>query len=147
MTNGSSASNLVSATRVSTDGRLSWDIRFGSTNFSAAVFPGSGYRAVTNTAPDGSFTISTNLNGQLLSLTAKDSGGSQIGKTSYIYDTHGRQAIATDARTGSTTYGHNNADQVTSTTTPPPGTGQSAQTTAYTIDTMGRTTTTSLPDG
>ncbi len=100
MTNGASGSNLVSETRVSTDGLIAWDIRFGLTNQTSTLFPGSGYRVVTSTAPDGSSSISTNLNGQLRSVTAKDSGGSQIAKTTYVYDTHGRQALATDARTG-----------------------------------------------
>jgi hypothetical protein len=53
-TNNSTTSNLVAESRVSTDGLRSWDIPFGLTSQSAFYYPGSGYRVVTNTAPDSS---------------------------------------------------------------------------------------------
>jgi hypothetical protein len=68
-TNNSTTSNLVAESRVSTDGLRSWDIPFGLTSQSAFYYPGSGYRVVTNTAPDSSFAISTNHQGQLRSVT------------------------------------------------------------------------------
>jgi len=52
-----------------------------------------------------------------------------------------------DARTGTTTYTFNDADQIVSVTTPPPGTGASAQTTTTSFDAMGRATNTIQPDG
>src|SRR5439155_13655494 len=53
------------------------------------------------------------------------------GKTTYAYDAHGRQSTAMDARNGVTTYGYNNADQITSVTTPAPEEGKGTQTTIY----------------
>jgi RHS repeat-associated protein len=147
VTNSSTVSNLVAEARVSTDGLRSWDIRFGLTNQAATFYGGNGYLIVTNTAPDGSFTITTNYQKRLTSLTRKDSGGNQIGQTTYTYDAQGRAYAVTDARNGTTTYGFNNADQITSATTPPPGSGQSQQTTSFNYDALGRMTNSVLPDG
>jgi hypothetical protein len=52
----------------------------------------------------------------------------------------GRQNTVTDARNGTTTYAFNNADQVVSVTTPPPGNGQAPQTTTTYFDAMQRGT-------
>ena len=57
---------------------------------------------VTNTQADGSLTISAFQNGRLLSVTRKDSGGTQIAQTPYGYDVHGRQATVANARNGTT---------------------------------------------
>ena len=80
-------------------------------------------------------------------MTRYDSGGSQVGKTSFGYDAHGRQNTVTDARTGTTSYAFNDADQVVSVTTPAPGTIGSAQTTATYFDAMGRATNIIQADG
>ena len=63
----------------------------------------SKYVYATNTAPDGSFTVTQSLYGRVLEVTRKNSVPAQIGKTSYAYDTHGRQYQVTDARNGTTT--------------------------------------------
>jgi YD repeat-containing protein len=146
-TNGSTISNLVAETRRSADGKTSWDIRFGLTNLITTHYPGSGYTVVTNTAPDGSFTIHTNYQGQLLSTTRKDANGSQLGRTTFTYDSHGRLRYETDARNGATTTYFNNADLISSVTTPAPGTGEAPQTTTYNYDKLGRMTNSVLPDG
>ena len=52
-TNSSTVSNLLSETRVLTNGLRSWNIQFGRTNQSWTAYSG-GHRWVTNTAPDGS---------------------------------------------------------------------------------------------
>jgi RHS repeat-associated protein len=146
-TNGSALSNVVAESRISTDGRQSWDIRFGLTSQSSIFYPGNQYQIITNTAPDTSYTVTTNYQGRIVSVTRRDSAGSQIGETRYGYDAHGRQSTVTDARNGATTYTFNNADQVLTATTPSPGNGQSPQTTSYSYDSQGRLTATSLPDG
>jgi RHS repeat-associated protein len=147
-TNDSAVSNLVAESRATTDGLQSWNIQYAQvTNHSRTVFGGSGNRYVTNTAPDGSYALSHFLNGQLQSVTRKNSAGTQIGKTSYTYDAHGRQQTVVDARNGATTHAYNDADQVTSLTTPAPGNGQSPLTTSYTHDWAGRIIRTVLPDG
>jgi RHS repeat-associated protein len=148
ITNNSAVSNLVSESRASTDGRRSWTISHSVlTNYSETACPGSGYRYVTNVAPDVSVAINQYLNGRLLSATRKDASGNQLSAVTYAYDAHGRQATVTDARNGTTTYSYDNADRVVSTSTPAPGTGQAAQTTAHTFDDAGRVTATLLPDG
>ena len=65
---------------------------------------------MTNTAPDSSYTVSTYQYGLLMSTTSYGTNTMQLGQTSYGYDAHGRQNQVTDARTGSSTYGFNNAD-------------------------------------
>ena len=146
-TNNSAVSNLVSETRTSTDGLQSWNVAFGLTNHSRTVIGTAGNVYVTNTAPDGSFTVSHTLTGLVQSVTRKDSAGNQLGKTTYTYDAHGRQLKVTDARNGTTTLAYDNADRVLSVTTPPPGTGQPAQTTTYSNDSAGRLVRTTLADG
>ena len=123
-----------------------WNAGAGVTNKTQTVFATGGNRYVTNTAPDGSYTISAFANGHLSTVTRKDSGNGQIAKTTYAYDAHGRQNTATDARNGTTTYTFNNADQITTVTTPAPGNGQSAQTTATAYDTSLRAWQVTQPD-
>jgi RHS repeat-associated protein len=146
-TNNSAVSNVTSISEISVDSLRSWRINHGLTNEIRTVYAGNGNRYVTNTAPDGSYTISHFLHGQLQSATRKDASGAQLGKTTYGYDAHGRQKTMTDARNGTTTHAHDNADRVISVTTPAPGTGASPQTTSYTHDYAGRVTRTGLPDG
>ena len=146
-----STGTLVSRSEVSTDGLNTWQTTYRDVNTPPVVnHTQTSYganRTMTATAPDGSYTISVYTNGQLASVTRYDSNGVQIGKTSYSYDAHGRQYQVTDARNGAITYGYNNADMVTSTTTPVPGTGQSAQTTTTLYDNMLRAYSVIQPDG
>src|SRR6266508_1928729 len=90
---------------------------------SQTVYAGGGNRYVTNTAPDGSYEVSTIFYGRLSSVTRKDAVNNQLSAISYSYDEHGRVKTVTDARNGTTTYSYNNADQRTAVTTPAPGTG------------------------
>jgi YD repeat-containing protein len=145
-TPSSAASNLVSETRVSTDGLNRWQIAFGLTNRSQMVYTGSGDVYVTNTAPDGSYTVTYSKSGQTGSVTAKDANGTQLSQTTSGYDAHGRLSTSTDARNGATTYGYDNADRLTSVTTPPPGAGQSGLVTTTAYDKMGWVTNVTQPD-
>jgi len=146
-TNNSAISNLVSVLETKTDGLISWNANYGATNQSRTAYTGSGNRYVTNTAPDGSYSVSHFQHGQLTSVTRKDPGGTQLSQTTYTYDTHGRQKTAVDARNGTTTYSYDNADRRASVTMPAPGTGQNPQTTTFAYDYAGRITRTGLPDG
>lgn len=145
--NGSSISNLVSVHEMRTDGLVSWNSNFGVTNQARTLLAGSGNRYVTNTAADGSYSVSHSQHGQLKTTTRKDASGMQVIQATYTYDAHGRQKTMTDARNGTTTYTYDNADRVASTTTPPPGAGQNSQTTSYSYDHAGRRTRTVFPDG
>ncbi|MBN9689750.1 MAG: RHS repeat-associated core domain-containing protein [Verrucomicrobia bacterium] len=147
MNNGTPVVTGVS--EVSADGLRSWQTTVGVGNPSATVtqYPGGGYRNVTTTAPDGSYTLNIFLNGRLQSSTQRLSTGTQIGAVSYIYDAHGRQWKVTDARNGSTVVTYDNADQVRAVTTPPPGNGQPAQTTQTEYDNLGRVKQVTRPDG
>jgi YD repeat-containing protein len=108
--------------------------------------PASGLRIVTSTAPDGSYTVATNQYGRLLSVTRRDASGNQIAKSDYGFDEYGRQNTITDARTGTTTSYFNNADQVSQVNSPPPASGQNAQITSSSFDSMGRVIYSFLPD-
>jgi RHS repeat-associated protein len=144
-TAGSTNSQLISTAETSVDGLRSWNIIYnnglGITNFSRTVYQGSGVRSVTNIAPDGSYAVSVYQSGLITSITSSNASGTQLTQTLYGYDAHYRQLTNTDARNGSTIYGYNNADQITSTTTPSP-----AQTTTYYFDNRGRNFATELPD-
>lgn len=137
----------MGTTDTSVDGLASWNTRYGLTSMSWTKYTGGGVRYATNTAPDGSSSVSHFANGLLQSVTRKDSAGTQLSKVTYYYDEHGRQYAATDARNGTTFYTYNDADRVVATITPAPGNGASAQTTTYEHDWAGRVTRTVLPDG
>src|SRR6266566_1363769 len=114
-TAGTDASNLLSTVETSADGLRTWNIVWNSgtgvTNQSQAVYAGSGNRYVTNTAPDGSYTLTAYSYGRLSSVTRKDSLNNQLSAINYLYDAHGRVLTTTDARNGAMTYVYNNADQ------------------------------------
>jgi RHS repeat-associated protein len=149
---GVDSSVLISVSETTTDGLRSWQVQFrdgltGITNQTRTVYAGGGYRYVTNTAPDGSFDITTYLYGRLQSVARKDPSRNQLSATTYSYDSHGRQQTVTDARNGATTYAYNNADQVISVATPVPGPGYAAQTTLTYYDSSLRATNLVQPDG
>ncbi len=147
-TDNSSTPLLVNESRVSTDGLQSWNIAFGLTTQSVTtVNTGTGARTTTVTNPDGSTTVSVYSFGRLQTVTRKNSGGTQIAKTTYAYDPHGRVASVTDARNGATVYTYGAGDAVATVTTPAPGTGAPAQTTTSLYDTSGRAWKTVLADG
>ena len=52
-------------------------------------------------------------------------------------DPHGRLSLVTDAHTGTTTNSFDNADRVTSVSTPAPASGQAPQITATAYNNMG----------
>ena len=134
MTDNDDTPTLVSMSESSTDGLQSWQTRYRDsstpvTTHAQTVYSGTN-RTVTVTAPDNSYTITRYANGRLVSVTQYDSTPAQIGSTTYGYDAHGRQNTVTDARNGTTVYTYNDADLVTTVTTPSPGTpGGSSQTT------------------
>ncbi len=118
-TNDSTATNLISTVESSTEGSKTWrtqqrDASTGVTTSELTFYGSSGYRTNTVTNPDNSTILSIYLNGQLSSVTRKDSSGSQIGKTTYAYDAHGRTASTSDARNGATAYSYNYADLASS---------------------------------
>jgi RHS repeat-associated protein len=145
-TNSSAVSNLVSISEQSTDGFRSWQTSFGLTRSSVRTTPINASWTVTATEPDNTYSITLSQTGRLASVTRYDSNNVQIAKTTYGYDTHGRQHQTTDARNGTTTQAYNSADQVISVTTPVAGNGQGAQTTSVEYDNRGRVFKTTYPD-
>jgi len=145
------ASNLVSTTETSVDGLRTWNTLWNSgvplTATNRTFYDSAhAYRITTNSAPDRTYTVTTNQYGRLVSVTRRDSSGAQVGQTIYGYDSHGRQYTATDARNGTTTSYFNKADQVSGIVTPVPASGQSAQVTTNFFDNLGRVIATKLPD-
>src|ERR1043166_3235329 len=120
---------------------------YGLTNKSQTLHAGSGNRYITNTAPDGSYSVSFFQNGLVQSVTRKDALNNQLSSVTFAYDAHGRRRAVTDARNGTTASIFDNADRVISVTTPPPGTGGSGQTTTFAYDFAGHVIRTGLPDG
>ena len=101
---------------------------------------------MTNTSPEGTYSVRTNQNGRIVSVTQRDKNGALLGQTAFTYDDHGRQWKITDARNGTTTNGFNAADRMVSVSTPEPASGQGSQRTSYQFDAMGRVTATTHPD-
>lgn len=132
------ASTLASSTDGLTQWKLTWNGASSITHKTQVTYPTTGTRRVTETMPNNATRVTDSIAGRVQSVTDKNSGGSQVFKTSYAYDEHGRPETVTDARNGATTQTFNNADQVVSVTTPAPGTGQPAQTTINSIDELGR---------
>ncbi|MBI3870960.1 MAG: RHS repeat-associated core domain-containing protein [Verrucomicrobia bacterium] len=145
-TNSSSVSNLMILSEQSNDGLRAWTTSFNQTKTSVRGTPTGSSWTVTDTAPDGSYSVTLYQQARLASVARFDSNGVQIASLSYSYDAHGRQSQTTDARNGTTAQTFNDADQVVSTTTPTPGTGQSAQTTSFEYDSMGRVIRRVYPD-
>jgi RHS repeat-associated protein len=145
-TNSSAISNLVSTSEQSTDGLRTWQTSFGLTRSSVRTTPINASWTVTATEPDNTYSITLYQTGRLASVTRYDSNNVQIAKTTYGYDSHGRQHQTTDARNGTTTQVYNSADQVISVTTPAAGNGQGAQTTSVEYDNRGRVVKTTYPD-
>ena len=131
----------------SVEGLTTWQDMGGAVSQTVKSLPVDGAYTVTQLAPDGSYSLSLYQNGRLASVTRYASNSVQIGKITYGYDAHGRQNTVTDARNGTTTFTFNNADQVVTITTPPPGTGASAQTTVTFYDKTLRATNVVYPDG
>ena len=149
---GSSNQVVAAITDSTVEGLQQWSYRFDGVNtpvpgHQVTVYPGGGHRYVTNTAPDSSYTLAHYLNGQLVSREQRDACNNLLGRTTCAYDAHGRMYSSTDERNGTTSYTFNDADQIVTTTTPVPGSGQSAQTTTFYYDDMGWRIRTVLPDG
>jgi RHS repeat-associated protein len=154
--NSGSAEKLLARTETSTDGLHTWqtvwrtsgdDSTKAVTDSLTTFNPSTGERTVTVTAPDGTQTVSVYLYGLLQTVTRKDNttAHSQVSQTTYGYDKYDRQTTSRDARNGTATLVLNDADLVTSTTSPDPGGG--AQVTQTSYDAQGRATGTRNPDG
>ena len=147
---GQSTGTLISMTENSANGLNTWqtqyrDISTPVTSESQTAYS-SPSRTVTNTAPDGSYTVNNYSYGRLVSSTRYDSGNNQIGATTYGYDPQGRQNTMTDARNGTTTLVYNNVDLVATNTTPNPGNG-SPESTVTTYNNMLQAIGVTQPDG
>lgn len=144
-TNSSTNSLLTSTVEAAVDGTRTWQTAFGLTSQHVSLCGGT--CAATNIAPDGSYTTSVKTNGYLMVVTRYDSQGIQLSATTYTYDEYGRQKTITDARNGTTTLIYDDADRVTSVTTPSPGSGQSPLTTTTYFDDVGQAWRVVKPDG
>jgi YD repeat-containing protein len=150
-TNNATSPTLLSVLETSCDGLQTWQTSYNggqaitSTSQTGYNRP-TNYRYSTNTAPDGTKTISAYQYGWLKSVTQRDAANSQLGQTPYAYDVYGRAASVTDARNGTATYAYNNADLAVTVTTPAPGTGQAAQTTSTVYDRESRVVDMISPD-
>jgi RHS repeat-associated protein len=152
-TDNSSTALLIGKSETSTDGLRSWQTAYRDSSTpvvssSVTTYSGGGNRTQTSTSPDGSYTVSTFLNGRLVSVAQKDSLNNPVSALTYSYDSQGRQNATTDARNGITISAFNQADLVSSVTTPNPGVlGGSQQTTLTYYNKILQATNVVNPDG
>ncbi len=157
-TDGQDTPTLASVSETSVDGLRSPQASYGLTNTSQRVCLGEGQCLTTNTAPDGTYTVTVQQAGHVTSVTRYSPSAQTLSATTYTYDAHGRRSSVTDARTGTTGYTYDSADRVLSITTPAPGSagGPPApsggspggpQTTTTLYDTLSRPWKTIQPDG
>jgi RHS repeat-associated protein len=146
-TNSSTNCILAAMTRVSTDGLRVWRSVNGVTNSTVIVYdPPNGYRYVTNTAQNGSYSVAITRYGTNVCQKTFDSTGAQILGTTFLHDTNGRPNRSIDARNGGTTNWFNEADQISSTKTPSPDGTQAGLVTTNFFDQMGHQIGSLLPD-
>jgi RHS repeat-associated protein len=149
---GTSVQKTLSVSEVSASGLQSWravyrDSSIQAVTYTTNVYSTGGNRYATNIAPDWSYSVTAYLYGRLNWVKRFDSGNSQISSVTYAYDAHGRQSSTTDVRNGTTSYAFNNADLVTSVTTPDPGViGDAPQTTTTVYNNMLQATSVIQPD-
>jgi hypothetical protein len=90
----SGVSNLVGLVERSADGLQSWNTLTNGGSAVAtkvwATVAASGSRQSTNFLANGATLLSQYTDGRLISVTSRDSAGSQTGKTTYGYDAYGR---------------------------------------------------------
>jgi YD repeat-containing protein len=151
-TDDSTNASVATTTESSLDGLRTWSIVHGLQNITNATwtaYAADGWRHVTNSGPDGTATVTDFRYGRLESSTRLDAtpNRTQISRTTFAYDPHGRLSESTDARNGTTTYAYDSADRVVSVSTPLPGGGQPAQTTSTQYDLNGRVHIVTHPDG
>ncbi len=147
-TSGSTNAVEVRAAMVTPDARKAWTVDRGLTSANSLVMNRTQQtRTVTNTAPDGSWTVAIYTSGRLTSNTAYASTGTQVNRETYAYDPHSRVSHITDARNGTRTFGYNAADLMASESSPPSGTGDAARITLREYSSAGRLTKITLPGG
>jgi RHS repeat-associated protein len=150
---GLSTTTLISRSETSADGLHSWQTTYGDDGLSVVseitnVWAANGNRYTTNVAPDGAYVVNAFHLGRLVIVARFDSARNQISSTAYSYDAHGRANGTIDVRNGSTIYTFNDADFVSTVTTPVPGTpGDRPQVTTTDYDLMLQPTMVHNPDG
>ena len=145
-TNSANTPLLASVAETAVNGLYTWSTNYGLARQNHTVMGGSGYVTATNIAPDGSYSVTLQYNARVLGTTNYDANNGPLGSTVNGYDSHRRLTQATDGRNGTTTYAFNDADQVTSVTTPSPGGGQSGLVTSTAYDLMGQAWRITQPD-
>ncbi len=141
-----SSPELVSTMDSSVDGLRTWNTRNGQTASSVTFITTNSHTWITNTAHDGSYTVTDRLMEQVQSVFSYSSVGQQLAGSTFSYDPHGRLTELVDARNGTNSYVYDDEDRVVTTITPVPVPGGSdAQTNTYVYDVMGRLVQTIRP--
>ena len=145
-TAGSDSPILAATTESAVNGVISWQLQYGLTNSTAITAIGSGNRTVRRTAPDNSYVVTEYQSGLVTSIKGYDLYDNLLWQIDREYDPHGRLESVTDVRSGTFSYTYNNADQVSSVTTPAPGEGGVSQITSNLFNSSGQIWKTILPD-
>jgi len=139
---------LLSTSDRSVETKESWQFAFGLTNYSIHIcLTNLAVCYSTNTAPDGSRSVSVSQFGLPLSMTRYDSNGVQLAQQSVGYDEFNRTITMTDAQMGTTTNTLDVLGRTLIRATPAPAPGQNPQTTQNDYDKRGRLWRTIQPDG
>jgi YD repeat-containing protein len=137
-TNSSPEKLLVSTSEAELPGTRFWVTGLSGVSSGRVDRDLIGGRTLTRTNVDQSYAVTVYQDGRMTSSRRYDANDVELTETTYAYDEHGRQETSTDERNGATTFTLNNADQITSKTTPIPSTGQSALVTSNLYNSMGR---------
>ncbi|AHF93189.1 type IV secretion protein Rhs [Opitutaceae bacterium TAV5] len=135
---------IFSVTETAMDSLQSWSTARGLITHTSVTQDGAGNRTETTTAPDGSTSLLTYVQGRLIGETRKDADNVTLSEIAWAYDPHGRLASQTVTGIGATTYSYLDDGRVASVTTPDPGDG--AQTTSYTYNNRGWPSKVTHPD-
>ena len=145
-TEGASTAADVAVVESSPDGLQTVQVQNGLTNRTWTVYAGGGTRYVTNTAPDGTYTVNTYHDGHIVSSQTLNATLGTLHHVIHGYDTHGRRSVETNVASGTATFWlHDAADRVVTNTVTAPDVA--AQTTATFFDERGRVSRMILPDG
>jgi RHS repeat-associated protein len=140
--------SLVETLETSVDGLKWWRDQGGAIWSSTRTIPRNDVSTVTEAQPHGALKVYLHRVGQLVAVAEYDSNGVQIARMTLGYDGEGRPNTLIDARSGTTRYSYNAADQVIGIAAPSSGRPEDKpQSIQLEYDRMGRITRRVHADG
>jgi RHS repeat-associated protein len=145
-TDNSSSTFESSVTDRSPDGLRTVQTVNGLSSTNSTFYGGGGLRYLTNSAPDGTYTLTTFRDGRMVAAQAVHSSVGTLRQFIYGYDTHGRRSVETNVANSTATFSYYDAaDRLVTNTVI--AIDVAAQTTVSVYDERGRLSRTIFPDG